>query len=212
MLVPAMDAADVAKIERRAVCRLREDGRVDVGERPEFARLLEGQLAAFGVHGAGRQGGVAALQDFPDCRRNDPECRQAILRIARLDLFFDDADPGDPRGFGRELDRLFDPIGKVVELAVRVFRPGVALQHVDERDARGDDDRIPHIGMDVRSLRQFFPHAPHRASRRPASPRVERRMTTKLSPSIVRGSRSEALPDQGIAQQCRRFTHERGIG
>ena len=133
MLVSAMDAADVAEIDRRAVCRLREDGRVDVGERPKFARLLEGQLTSFGVHGPGGQRGVAALQDSSDRGRNDPERRQSILRIARLDLLLDDADPGDARGFRRDLDRLFDPIGKVIQLTVRVFRTGFARQHVDER-------------------------------------------------------------------------------
>ena len=63
MLVSAMDAADVAEIDRRAVGGLCENGSVDVGERPKFARLLERQLAPFGVHGPGGHGGVATLQD-----------------------------------------------------------------------------------------------------------------------------------------------------
>ena len=75
MLVPAMDAADVAQIDRRAVCRLGEHGGVDVGERSKFARLLERELATFGVHGPGGQRRVAALQDASDCSWNDPEAR-----------------------------------------------------------------------------------------------------------------------------------------
>src|SRR5262249_21708356 len=95
MLIAAMDAADVTKIDRRAVGRLGEDRPVDVGERPEFTRLLERQLPAFGVHGAGGKCGVATLQDQADGRREDPEGGEAVLRIARLDLLLDHTDPGD---------------------------------------------------------------------------------------------------------------------
>ncbi len=118
MLVAAMDATDVAKIERRASCRLHEDGRIDVGERPEFPRLLERQLAAFGVYRAGRQRGVAALEDFPDRGRDDSQRCQPMLRIARLDLLFDDADPRDARGLRCNADRLVDPIREVVQLTI----------------------------------------------------------------------------------------------
>src|SRR5262249_56520605 len=86
MLVTAMYGSDITEIDRRAVCGLGEDGPVDVGERPEFARLLEGQLASFCVHGPGGHRCVAALQDAADCRRNDSEGCQSVLRIARLDL------------------------------------------------------------------------------------------------------------------------------
>src|SRR5262245_66407753 len=98
MLVPAMDAADVTQMDRRTVCCLREDGGVDVGQRAKFTRLLEGQLPSFGVDRPGRHGRVAALQDFSDCRGNDPERGQAVLRIARLDLFLTHPSPGTSRG------------------------------------------------------------------------------------------------------------------
>ena len=85
------------------------------------------RLASSRVYRPGWQGCVAVLQNTADRSRHDPESGQPVLRIARLDLLFDDADPGDTRGFGRNLDRLFDAIGEVVELAVRVFRTGMTL-------------------------------------------------------------------------------------
>ena len=134
------------------------------------------------------------------------------MRIARLDLLLDHADPGDTRGFRRDLDRLFDPIGEVVELTVRVFRTGLSRQNVDERHARGDDDRIPHIRMDVRSLRQFFPRVTDRAGQRTrVAPRREpdHDETVAVNRSHIR---SQASPHEGVAQQRRRLLDERSIG
>ena len=207
-----MDASNVTKIDRRSVCRLCEHRRVDVGERPKFARLLERQLAPFRVHGSGGQGRVAALQDCSDRCWNDAEGGQSVLRIARLDLLLNHANPRDTGGFGRDFDRLLDEIGKIIELTVRIFRTGLALQNVHERNVGADDDRIPHIRMDVGSLRQLFPHQTDRASERAdlgTRREPDHHETVTVNHSDIR---SQALPDQGIAQQARCLAHERRIG
>src|SRR5262245_17095590 len=99
MLIAAMNTADVTEVDGCAVGGLCEDGPVDVGEGSKFARLLEGQLASFGVHGPGRQRRVATLQDEPDSRGNDSEGGEPALRIAGLDLLLDHTDPGDTGSF-----------------------------------------------------------------------------------------------------------------
>jgi hypothetical protein len=133
---------------------------------PQFAGLLERQLAPFGVHRARRQRRVATLEDATDGRRHDPQRRQPALRIAGLDLLLDDADPRDARCFRRHSDRFLDTIREVVELAVRVFWSRLPREQVDERSVRREHDRIPHIRVDVRTLRQLVPDAPHRTRRR----------------------------------------------
>ncbi len=158
-----MDAADVAKVERRAVGRLRKDDCPDVRECPKLTCLFEGQLTAFRVHRAGWQGRIACLEGSADGRRYDPERRQAVLRVACFDLLFDDADPRDARGFRRDFDRLFDAIGKIIQFTIRIFRPSFTHERVCNRNARGDDDRIPDIRMNVRPLRQSFPHSTNTA-------------------------------------------------
>src|SRR4030095_4308368 len=92
MLVTTMHASDIAEIDRRTVCRLCEHDLVDVGERPEFTRLLEGQLASFGIDGPRGHRGVATLQDYPDCGWNDPEGCQTVLRVPGFNLLLNHAD------------------------------------------------------------------------------------------------------------------------
>src|SRR5262249_55672002 len=54
VLVAAMDAAEIAEVERRAVRRLREQGGVDVRERANLPRLLEREIASAGIQRACR--------------------------------------------------------------------------------------------------------------------------------------------------------------
>src|SRR5262249_36736561 len=126
---------------------------------PELSRLLELKVTGAGAERPRRESRVAVLQDPWERRRRHAERRQPALRSLNLNLFFEQPDPDNPRSFGGDLDRLFDAIGEIVKLAIRVLRAGLLAKRFFDMYVRRDDDRVPNVRVDVCALGHLFPDA-----------------------------------------------------
>src|SRR5262249_55402884 len=211
MLVATTRRGEVAQIERRSICRLRENDIVDVVQSPELPRLLEFQITTAGAERPRRESRVAVLQDPWERRRRYAERCQPVLRSLNLNLFFEQPDPGDPRSFGGDLDRLFDAIGEIVKLAVRVLRASLPAKRFVDRRVRRDDDRVPNIRMDVRALGHLFPDAPDSA--RQFLSLLGRRQSNHnkaLALNHLKVSANVMIPDL-VNELVRRFAKKRSI-
>ena len=159
VLIAAPRCRQVAQVERRTVRALCEHDPVYIVERSELAVLFDFQVAAAGTQSPCGQGRVAVLHNGRQRGRRHTERRQAVLRRLNLNLFFEQADSGNPRCFGSDLDGFFYAVGEIVEFPIGVFGARFPAKRLPNVGIRGQDNGVPHIGMNVGALRHFLPHS-----------------------------------------------------
>src|SRR5205807_7224529 len=138
VLVTSARDSQIAQIQQSSVAGLANRHAIDVRQRPEFVGLLQFDAAPACVQGAGGDRGVTLFERRRDRAWNNAISRDAILRVEKLHLLFQQADPCHTGHFGGAPDRPLDALAEVVEFAVRILSSRAVPQGWPHWSAGGD--------------------------------------------------------------------------
>ena len=125
--------------------------------------MLQLDVAPACVQRAGGDRGVTLFERRRDRAWNNAISCDAILRVEKLHLLFQQTDPCHAGHFGGASDGSLDALSEVVEFAVRILCSRVLPQRVAHPRAGGDDNRFPNVGVKVCALRESIPQSRDRA-------------------------------------------------